>query len=299
MENKSRALVTGGEGFIGGHVVQGLRRKRYTVSTYDLVNGQDIRNPQAVAEAVERHDIIFHLAGVLGTHELNRQVRLAVDINITGTVNVLEAAERYKRRVVLVAKPNPWLNVYSTTKGASENLGRIYAKPEIGNTDVRIGRFFSVYGPKQKKEGVQKAVPTFIMKALQNEPLPVFGSGEQTADHIFVTDATQAFILLGQIDGLQGQTVEIGTGKAPTVNFLAEKIIELTGSSSTIAHLPMRTGEPENSHVQANPSSMITLLQFKPQVSLEDGLRETINWYKKEYLDSYRLISVPQVRELI
>ncbi len=220
-------------------------------------------------------------------------------INTLGTINVLDAARQNGNRVVLSAKPNPWLNVYSITKKAAEEFFLMYHS--LFGVDSRIGRFFSIYGPGQKtvKHGVQKAVPTFILRALRNEPIPVFGTGEQTADFIYISDAVTAFIILGCGKNMGGEVVEIGTGKQLTVNFLAETIIRLTGSKSKIIHFPMRSGEPLNAKVAADTTKMEKMLKFYPKISLEEGLEKTINWYKNnsewwkkiksgEYLEYYK-----------
>ncbi len=294
MKNE-RALITGGRGFIGQYLAAHLEAMGQRVSYFDATEGNDVVNRDLVFEKMQDQDVIFHLAGVLGTHELNTQAYEATKVNILGAVNVFDAAKQSGARVVLAAKPNPWLNTYTITKEAAEQFALMYAKEF--NTDIRAARFFSLYGPGQKTKdhGVQKAIPTFIMSALSGEPLPIFGTGRQTADFIHAQDATKAMAILGHIDGLKGEVVEIGTGMPSEINFIAEMIIQFANSKSRIEYLPMRSGEPLNAQVVANTEKMTKLLHFTPEVSLVDGLKETVEWYKREIFDKTKFISVPQI----
>lgn len=293
MIEKPRALITGGKGFFGEHLRTKLTSMGYDCRTYDRVDGQDITDRQMVFNSVNDNDVIFHLAGVLGTHELNEKAYEATQINVLGALNIFDAAKDHNARVILAAKPNPWLNVYTITKEASEKYALMYA--QMFGCDFRAGRFYSLYGPgqKTKEHGVQKAVPTFIMQALNNEPVTIFGTGKQTADFIHTSDATEAFAILGHTENLSGEIVDIGTGQETEVNFLADMIIRLAGSKSKIEHIPMRTGEPLNAKVVADTSKMASLLSFTPQVSLEDGMKETIDWYKSNIFQKQPFISVP------
>ncbi len=276
---KERALITGGRGFIGGELASHLDQKGYEVDYFDVLDGNDVTNRDQVLDQLKQfHGVIFHLAGILGTEELNDRSYEATQVNVLGTINILDAARESGSRLVLVSKPNLWLNVYSITKGAAEQFAFMYS--QIHRVDTRVGQFFSIYGPGQDIHGVQKAVPTFIAHALQNKPIPIFGNGEQSADFIYVSDACEAMAILGHLDGLSGKVVEVGSGTPTTVNFLAETIIHLTGSKSRIEYLPMRKGEPADAQISANISKMTTLLQFTPKVALEDGLKETIEWWR-------------------
>lgn len=290
---KERALITGGRGFIGQHLARHLGRLGYDIRYFDSANGRDVTNRDLVFEEICGDDVVFHLAGVLGTHELNEKAHEATRINVLGAINVFDAARQSGARVVLAAKQNPWLNTYSITKEAAERFALMYAR-EYG-VDTRAARFFSLYGPGQKTRdhGVQKAIPTFIMSALNNEPLPIFGTGKQTADFIHAQDATEAMAILGHLEGLKGKVIEIGTGIPTEINFLAEMIIRLSGSKSKIEHLPMRSGEPLDAQVVADTTQMVKLLNFKPTITLEDGLKETVDWYKYKFFDSKPFVSLP------
>lgn len=282
-----KILVTGGSGFIGKHLISELLKKKYSVAILDrtpknipenvTVFQGDIQDRKLVAKAMRNIDLVYHLAGVLGTSELNSKSIEAVKTNVLGTLNVLEEATRNKSKVLLVSKPNVWINTYSITKDASEKFCMMFRK-EFGLKAV-IVKWFSVYGPGQKHYGVQKAIPTFIVKALKNEPLPIFGNGKQMADFIYTSDTIRATILAAEDEKMEGKIIEIGTGKGTRVIDLAKIIIRESKSKSKLQFLPMRGGEDPGTQVIAN-TALLKKLKFKPQVNFNEGIRETITFYK-------------------
>lgn len=160
-------------------------------------------------------------------------------------------------------------------------------------TDIKIAKCFSVYGKGQKIEGVRKVIPTFIMNALLNQSLEIYGSGDQKVDLIHVEDTAEALSRLGEFENLEkGEKVEIGSGEHITINSLAEMVIELAGSRSGIVHVPMREGETPESLVVADTTKMYRLLNFYPHVDLEDGLKDAIEWYRATYLGQRPFVSL-------
>lgn len=282
-----KILVTGGSGFIGKHLINELLKKKYIVAILDRTpkNVQrniaifqgDIQDRNLVAKAMQNIDLVYHLAGVLGTSELNTQSIDAVKTNVLGTLNVLEEAKTNRSKVLLVSKPNVWINTYSITKEASEKFCMMFRK-EFGLKAV-IVKWFSVYGPGQKHYGVQKAVPTFIVRALKNQPLPIFGSGKQMADFIYTSDTIRATILAAEDEKMEGKTLEIGTGKGTRVIDLAKIIIQESKSKSKLQFLQMRGGEDPESQVVAN-TTLLRKLKFKPQINFNEGIKKTIVYYK-------------------
>lgn len=280
-------LVTGGSGFIGKHLLNELLKRNYSVSDLDLdaknisknikVFIGDIQDRNLVAKAMKNIDLVYHLAGLLGTEELNTQAIDAVKTNVIGTLNVLEEAKINKSKVLLVSKPNVWINTYSITKDTSEKFCMMFRK-EFGLKAV-IVKLFSVYGPGQKHYGVQKAVPEFIVRALKNQPLPIFGSGKQMADFIYTSDTVNATILAAEAEDMEGKTIEIGSGKGTRVIDLANTIIQETKSKSKLQFLPMRGGEDPETQVVAN-TTLLRKLKFKPQVNFTEGIKKTITFYK-------------------
>lgn len=281
------ALITGGSGFIGKHLISALLAKKYQVVVLDrtpkslpkniTVFKGDVRNRDHVAKTMKNIDLVFHLAGVLGTEELNTQSAQAVEINIIGALNVMEEAVKNKTKLLLVSKPNVWLNTYSITKEASEKFCMMFRK-EFG-LKAAVVKWFSVYGPGQKHYSVQKAIPTFIVHALKNELIPIFGNGQQMADFIYASDTIEATIRVAESEEMEGKIVEIGTGKGTRVIDLAKIIIERSNSKSKIQFLKMRGGEDPNTKVVAD-ITLLNKLNFSPKVDFKTGIDETISYYR-------------------
>jgi UDP-glucose 4-epimerase len=159
---------------------------------------------------------------------------------------------------------------------------------EIYGIKPVILRPFNVYGPEEKVEQYRKAVPYFIISALKDEPIEIFGSGEQTMDLIHVRDCVEAFIISGNNRSATGRTIEVGSGTEVSVDRLARLIIKLAGSKSEIKHLPMRKGEVANSRIRADIKDMEEILKYKPRITLVEGLNETIEHYRSN-LDRYKV----------
>ena len=285
-------MVTGASGFIGKHLVQKLLEKGYKVLAFDkrqenlkteFIQGNVVSfNFSRILKDVE---LVFHLAGLLGTTELFHRIIEAERVNVLGTLNLLESIRKSNvKKVVFTSKPNIWKhNVYTITKENCERYLEMYQ--EIYGLRVVITRPFNVYGPGQTIKEYRKAIPYFIVAALRNEPIEIFDDGNQTIDPIYVDDVVEALILCGE--KLPEEIVEIGCSKPIKVKDLAKKIIRLVGSHSKIFHRPMRKGETYQSTC-AN-GNMVRLIGFKPKVKLEEGLKRTINWYK-EHLNEFKKI---------
>lgn len=279
-----KILVTGGTGFIGSFLADELRKEGHKVKVLtndDKVVGSDvictdIQDRYAMMHLVPQFDMVYHLAGLLGTSELITKAYEASQVNILGTVNVLDGALSNKTKVVEITKPNVWLNTYSITKYAGESFAKMY-KQEFGLPTVSI-RWYNVYGPNQSFH-CQKAVPFFIRWALRNEEIQIWGDGTQTADFIHAKDAVRATIAVSKSNDLEGTTVDIGSGKETTVNELAEMIIRKCNSSSKIKHYPMRAGETDHTRLRAD-RTILDSLGFVDEYDMERGIDETIEWYK-------------------
>ena len=275
-----RALVTGSAGFIGGTLVQELKTNGYEVIGFDKRKAQlqgNIVNFN-FDKILKDTDVVFHLAGLLGTTELFHRVIDAEKVNVIGTLNLLESMRRNDvSRIIFTSKPNIWkYNVYTITKENCERYLEMYR--EIYGIKSVIARPFNVYGPCEYITEYRKAVPYFIVMALRNEPIEIFGYGKQNMDAVYVDDTVKALRICAE--KVPKETVEIGTSKPVSVNDLAEKIVKLTSSKSEIVHISMRKGEFNSERLYAN-GNMERLLGFKPQTSLHDGLKMTIKWYRE------------------
>ncbi len=256
-----KTLVTGGTGFVGRHFVERLRRDGHEVSTLSLDSGDgdaphisaDVCDRDAVIDIIQGFDVVYHLAGLLGTHELLSRTYEAARVNILGTINILDGARERGAKVVYIGKPNLSLNTYSITKGCAEAFTTLYNR-ELDLSCVSV-RWFSVYGPEQSFH-TRKAAPYFIRWALRNEPIEIWGTGNQTVDLIYVTDAIAATVQIANEKGLEGKSIDVGSGVEISANDLARLVIRLANSSSEVRHLPMRPGEPLDLRVKADTTAL-------------------------------------------
>lgn len=286
-------LVTGASGFIGKSLVGQLIKKGHRVIAFDIKKdsiGTEFVQGDIVSfdfnNILNDVDVVFHLAGLLGTTELFHRIKEAEKINVLGTLNLLESMRKNDvSKIVFTSKPNMWkYNVYTITKENCERYLHMYR--EIYGFKPAITRPFNVYGPEEYLVEYRKAIPYFIIAAINGEPLEIFGDGKQTMDAIYVDDTTEALILCAK--KLPLETVEIGTSIPIKVNYLAKKILELTGGNSEIKHLPMRRGEMDEGDIRAD-GRMEQLIGFRPKITLEEGLKRTIEWYRG-HLDEFREI---------
>ncbi len=284
-----RVLVTGGSGFIGGYLVEWLARHLVEPVVLDLVQPEglamdpvhhraDVRDPEAVAEAMQGCRVVVHLAGVLGTDLTVDSPVDTVENNLIGALRVLEAAKRQRVRVVLINVGNDWDNPYTITKQAAVRFGLMYDR-EFG-IPVTVVRAMNAYGPRQKADDTKKLVPTLICAALRGEPLPVYGDGEQEVDLVYVEDVAE---ILGRAalapQPVHGQ-VEAATGQAMRVNEVAECIRQLVNPAVPIVHLPMRRGEPPRSRTVGDPAPAAHCFGYVPTTPFWQGLRRTVEWYR-------------------
>ncbi|MEX0360760.1 MAG: NAD-dependent epimerase/dehydratase family protein [Allomuricauda sp.] len=284
-------FVTGGLGFLGSHISMELVRQGHNVTIYDIepeipkhlgscrvING-DVRNYNGLVKGLEGMDIVFHFSGLLGTSELFENPHEAIDTNIKGALNVILACREIGiRKILFPTKPNEWHNVYSVTSQAVGKLGLSYN--EFENFDIRILKFWNIYGPFQKASPVRKAIPTFILQALNNKPVEIFGPGLQPIELIYVDDFSKIvtdFVKEKRV--FPNEIVELVSHIRMTVNEVAQLIIDLTGSRSEIVHLDMRDGEMKASKF-ARCRAQIKTLESHHKTNLAEGMSKTISFYK-------------------
>jgi len=300
-------VITGGAGFIGSHIAEYLSEEGHDVTILDSLRTGfeknleglnvhfekgDIRDEKLVEKLAENANGIFHLAALVSVPESLLKIRECIDINTIGTLNILEAAKNNPGcKVVLSTSaanygdnpispkvetmaPEP-MTPYAITKLD----GEYYLKMYLDQYKVPTAslRYFNVFGPRQNpKSAYAAAVPIFINKALQNQPITIYGDGLQTRDFIYVKDVVKANILASQVGD---ETYNVALGHSTSILELAVKIIEITNSKSEIIFLNERPGDIK--HSKANPSKF-NQLGFKPQYSIEKALEETIEFYHKE-----------------
>ncbi|MCD0465920.1 SDR family NAD(P)-dependent oxidoreductase [Flavobacterium sp. ENC] len=300
-------VITGGAGFIGSHIAEHLSKEGHQVTildslrtgfkhnlnglNVDFVQG-DIRDENLVNEVVSGASGIFHLAALVSVPESLLKIKECIEINTVGTINILEAARNNTGcKVVLSTSAanygnNPVLPKVETmfpepmTPYAVTKLdGEYYLKMYLDQYQVPTAslRYFNVFGPHQNPESAYAAaVPIFINKALQNEPIIIYGDGSQTRDFIYVKDVVKANILASQKGN---ETYNVALGHSTSVLELAEKIIKITNSKSQLKFLEERPGDIK--HSKANPEKF-NQLGFKPEYTIDKALEETILFYHQE-----------------
>ena len=291
---KKRAFITGGNGFVGSHLVEFLEKKKYQVAIFDIKEPEgfsfkgkfykgDILNHSVLEKAIVafKPGVIFDCCGVLGTAETFEHIQKAIDVNIKGTINALDIAREHGIALIYIGLTNKWFNPYTITKRAAEKFCLMYAK-EFG-MKVAVLKGLNVYGQRQHWKKVRKIAPTFITLALENKPLIINGSGNQVVDFIHARDLAKMIVRMYEMGTCWGKSIDGGSGIPLTVNDAAKNIIRLAKSESKIIYKRMRRGEPEISVTLANPAAVQQLLNFYPEISLEEGLKETIEWYRKNY----------------
>lgn len=271
-----RIAVTGGNGFIGRSVVQAARRAGNEAWPVDRSDGFDVRNPSALSSGLRDADTVIHLAGVLGTAELFDTPHEAIDVNVNGTLNVLLWCRDHGAAYVGITMPDAFPSVYTATKICAQRLATAWHHSY--GVPVSHVRAFNAYGPGQAHGPghPQKILPTFATCAWRDEPLPVWGDGEQTVDLIHAEDVARVLLDAASLGGAD-EVFDAGTGKAVTVNELADHVLAITGSSAGIEYLPMRAGEKPTEIVATGESW--DLLDWKPKLDW-GRVDEAVNGYK-------------------
>lgn len=229
--------VTGSGGFIGRAVVAELVARGEAVRHLDLP-AHDVRFLQP--GDLDACDGIIHLAGVLGTHELFDTPDLAVDVNVKGTLSVLQAARANDARYVGITMPAVFPSIYTATKMACVGLERAFHHEGLHVSRVRA---FNAFGPGQAHGPghPQKIVPTFAVEAWAGRPIPIWGDGTQTVDLIHTGDLAR--LLADALDFGDDATIDGGTALSLSVLDVANMVLDITGSKAGVRFQPMRRGE--------------------------------------------------------
>ncbi|EXX86299.1 UDP-glucose 4-epimerase [Paenibacillus darwinianus] len=296
-----RAVVTGGAGFIGSHLVNELVASGFEVHVIDNLSAGDVRRVHAQAalhtvdirEADAREtirsvkpDTIFHLAAQADVQRSILQPEFDADVNVMGTLNVLEAARDAGVRKIVFAStsgvygdlqkdllveddPTRPISFYGLSKLAAEHYIRLYH--QFFGTAYTILRYGNVYGPGQTAKGEGGVVAVLLDQIGKGQPLSINGNGEQTRDFVYVKDVVAAN--LAAVRRGDGETVHIGTGSRTPVNRLAGILGNLHHSAVQVVHRPAKAGDILHSCL-ANDKAR-NLLQWKPDYDIEQGLRET------------------------
>jgi len=320
-----KVLVTGAGGFIGSHLVERLLEEGCKVRAFVHYNSfnrwgwidsfsndklekievfsGDIRDPNGVREAVKGVDIVFHLAALIGIPFSYHSPDSYVDTNIKGTLNILQACRDLGCEKVLVTStsevygtakyvpidenhPRQPQSPYSATKIAADCLAESFYRSF--DLPVVIVRPFNTYGPRQSARAV---IPTIITQLLAGEREIKLGALHPTRDLVFVRDTVNGFIEIAKSDKTVGEEINIATGNEISIGDLAKKLINMINPEAEIVAEEIRL-RPEKSEVErllGSSEKIKKLTGWKPQYSLEEGLKITIEWFKnKENLRLYK-----------
>lgn len=309
----SRVFVTGGAGFIGSHLVERLVKLGHDVTIFDKLSAGNVKNIESVMQrinfvegdildlgllekAVGRSEYIFHLAA---NSSVNRSIEdpfWSAQQNIMATVRLLNIAARNEvRRVIfsstaavyghckkLPVKESYSLNPaspYALEKVTGENYMRLFS--QLYDIDTVSLRYFNVFGPRQNADLPHPGGVTIVINQIrQNGSSQLLGDGKQTRDMIYVENVINANVIAMQKKSpLKGAAYNIATGEAILMSELHEKISRMMGIDSVREYLPLPEGNII--HSRGDPSLAKSELGFKIEVGLDEGLRKTIEWSKK------------------
>jgi nucleoside-diphosphate-sugar epimerase len=305
-----KILVTGGAGFIGTNLSESLKKAGHDVIALDNLSVSDhnvsklgsagaqfVKAEIADYDAILPHfagvDVVYHLAAMNRAQRSIENPRAANAANITGTLNVLEAMRAHKvPRIIFIssssvytgregalkedgplAPPHP----YGVGKLAGEHYVRIYG--ELFGIKWTTLRLFSVYGPYQLGD-IDKAgaVAKFIHFAHTGKPLPIYGSGDALRNFTFVGDVVRCLMLALEKETAVNQVINVANPKEVSVKGLAEIVLKETASDVGILNEPALKGDPERNFPDTSKAK--SLLGYEPEVSVEEGVRRTIEWYR-------------------
>jgi NAD dependent epimerase/dehydratase len=306
-------LVTGAGGFIGSHLVEALTKLGGNIRCFVRYNSRndygliellpkeirdlleiipgDLKDSDAVNRAVKDVDYIFHLGALVGIPYSYFHPRDVIGTNILGTLNILLASKEYGIKKIVHTStsetygtaiyvpidekhPLQGQSPYSASKIGADKIAESFYRSY--NLPVAIIRPFNTYGPRQSARAV---IPTIITQALTKDNVSI-GSIHPTRDFTYVKDIVEGFIKIAESSKSIGEVINIGSNYEISIGDLANKIIALVGREVTINYDSTRN-RPKKSEVErlwANNSKAMELIEWKPKITLDDGLNETIKW---------------------
>lgn len=322
LKNK-KILITGSDGFIGSHLTEKLVQNGCDVRAFVLYNSfnswgwldhlqpdikksldifaGDIRDPHGVKKAVAGCDIVFHLAALIGIPYSYHSPDTYVDTNIKGTLNILQAARELGAEKVLITStsevygtaryvpidekhPRQGQSPYSATKIGADSLAESFCRSF--NLPLVIVRPFNTYGPRQSSRAV---IPTIITQLLAGKKEIKLGSLHPTRDLVFVKDTVNGFIEIAKSDKTSGEEINIATQTEISVGDIAQKLIALIDPNAKIVTEDIRI-RPEKSEVErliGSNEKIRKITSWKQQYTLDEGLKETIAWFRDS--DRYQM----------
>ena len=303
-----RFLITGGAGFIGRWVVKRLIEEGHHIDIIDdLSNGSrknlaefegteclknfvvaDVCDKAAVEKMFDKApDICIHLAAQINVQESIENPQKAFSVNLEGTRNVLEAAKRQGTKVIVVStcmiydsgtaisethRVNP-KSPYAESKLRAEKLALEYWQKY--RLPVTVLRPFNTYGPFQRTDAEGGVISIFLKNSINNEPVSIFGSGEQTRDFLYVEDCASFILEAALSNDAVGEIINAGTGREISINSLAKMI-----SHDKIRYAPHPHPQSELMRLVCDYSKATRLLGWKPKTPLEEGIKKLNDWLR-------------------
>jgi UDP-glucose 4-epimerase len=312
-----QVLVTGADGFIGSHLTEALVRAGARVRAFCFYNSNsalgwldesdpdvrealdvrlgDIRDARFVEESCRGVEVVFHLAALIAIPYSYQAPQSFVDTNIGGTLNVLEAVRRCgcarlvhtstsevygtpKVLPILESHPLQGQSPYSASKIGADKLCEAFNCSF--DSPVMILRPFNTYGPRQSARAV---IPTILSQLLSGRQEIELGSLEPRRDLTFVGDTVRGFLAAGELPGLEGRTIQLGTGRSVSIR----EMLDVAARVCDVIARPVQRAErirPERSEVaalQSDPGLAARLLHWQPTVTLDEGLRQTAAWIER------------------
>jgi UDP-glucose 4-epimerase len=307
-----RALVTGGAGFIGSHLVEELLRMGASVRVLDnfssgkrenleafhgdleILEG-DLRDEEAVKAAIRDVELVFHLAAFISVPQSMVDPEECFTVNVAGTIKLLEAARRAGvHKIVLSSStavygnpdtfptgeeaPQRPLSPYALSKQVNELYARLYT--QTFNLPVTALRYFNVYGPRQRPDSdYAAAISIFTRRLVNGEPITIFGDGKQSRDFIFVKDVVRANLRASESDSA-GEVFNVCTGCETSLLDLLETLSEVFHRQPEVRFEAPRPGDIYRS--KGDPEKAAAILGFRASTSLTSGLAQTIQWMKSK-----------------
>jgi len=318
-----RTLITGGAGFIGSHLAERLLELGQEVFVIDnlwtgkLANLGSVQNHErfhlvvdtilnesVMNELIFKVDHVYHLAAAVGVRNIMDHPVETLDINVKGTEVVLRLANRFKKKVFIAStseiygkhlnhsvseddnrimgtvKKRRW--AYACSKALDEFLALAYCDEK--KLPVVVGRLFNTVGPRQTGQ-YGMVLPTFVQSALLGRPITVFGDGNQSRSFTHVYDVIDAVIKLMAEAGAEGDVFNVGNDREVTINELAQKVKEMTGSQSEIEHVPYEKaygpGFEDMERRCPNIEKIRNLIGFEPTYDLEAIIQSVIDYFKE------------------
>ncbi len=303
-----KALVTGGAGFIGSHVVRLLSRRGHEVIVLDNLSTGceenlkpfpritflrgDIGNLNLLKEAMAGCDTVFHLAASISNVKSIEFPHLDAEVNIMGTLNVLEAMKSCHVKTIVFSSsagifgepryqpideehPCHPDSPYGVGKWAAEK--HILCLSKIRSFRAVCLRYFNAFGVNQRYDAYGNVIPLFVARILKGEPISIYGDGEQTRDFIHVSDLASANLKVAEQNDVQG-LFNLGSGQAVTINKLVAILKEIMPEKITALHTAPRPGDVRHSLADINRAKKV--FGFAPQIDLGEGLRNYVDWFR-------------------